>query len=187
MSNTFHRTILLVSACILGAVAPQPFAEAATTGALRTWNYALQNDQGGLPYRALAQIRGEEGSSLWLSCTRVAGDEGEPPEAAIAVTVMQKVYLGPSNLSGRSTVYWLDERPPEVSRWIYRDRYGQLWGKDQVMRFLASLATAQTLIVELANFRLEPQSVKFALDPDETHEVAERFSKDCRSITTAQD
>jgi hypothetical protein len=187
MSNIFHRTLILVSACMLGAAVPEPSAEAATTGALRTWNYALQTDHGGLPNRALAQVRGEEGSSLWLSCTRVAGDEGEPPQAALAVTVMQKAFLGPSDPRGRSTVYWLDDRPPEVSHWIYRDRYGQLRGENDVMAFVTSLATAKTLIVELANFRLEPQSAKFVLEPVETQAVAERFSKDCRSIAAARD
>ncbi|HEV2565691.1 MAG TPA: hypothetical protein VGU19_11480 [Microvirga sp.] len=187
MSNTFHRTIALVSICVLGAAVPEPSAEAATAGTLRTWNYALQTDQGGQPKRALAQIRGEEGSSLWLSCTRVAGEEGEPPQAAVALTVMQKAYLGQSDSRGRSTVYWLDDRPPGVSHWVYRDRYGQLRGENEVMDFMTSLATAQRLIVELANFRLEPQSVKFALDPDETQAVSERFSKDCRSIATARE
>jgi hypothetical protein len=187
MSNTFHRTIFVVSVCVLGAAVPEPTARAATTGVLRTWNYALQTDQSGFPNRALAQVRGEEGSSLWLSCTRVAGDEGDPPQAAVAVTVMQKAYLGPSDAKGRSTVYWLDDRPPAVSHWVYRDRYGQLRGEDHVMDFMASLKTAQRLIVELANFRLEPQSVKFVLDPDETQAVSERFSKDCRSIAAARE
>lgn len=187
MSNTFHRTIILVSICVLGAVVPEPSAEAATTSAFRTWNYALQSDQSGQPNRALAQIRGEEGSSLWLSCTRVAGEEGEPPQAAVALTVMQKAYLGQSDSRGRSTVYWLDDRPPGVSHWVYRDRYGQLRGENEVMDFMTSLATAQRLIVELANFRLEPQSVKFVLDPDETQAVSERFSKDCQSIATARE
>jgi len=187
MCKVLHRTIILAVACALGSVAYNPSAIAATTDAPRTWNYALQSDQGGLPHRALAQIRGEEGSSLWLSCTRVAGDEGEAPQAAVAVTVMQRAYLGQSDSKGRSTVYWLDDHPPEVSHWIYRDHYGQLRGEDQVMHFVASLATAQTLIVELANFRLEPRNVRFALDPGETNAIAERFSKDCRSIATAKE
>ncbi len=187
MSNICQRTIILVSACMLGAAAPELSARAATTGALRTWNYVLQTDQGGSPTRALAQVRGEEGSSLWLSCTRVAGDEGEPPQTAVALTVMQKAYLGPSDPKGRSTVYWLDDRPPGVSHWIYRDRYGQMRGENEVMGFVTSLATAKTLIVELANFRLEPQSAKFVLEPDETQVVAAKFSKDCRSIATVKE
>jgi len=187
MRKILHRTIILAAICGLGAAASGSVAIAATTEALRTWNYALQSDQGGLPKRALAQVRGEEGGSLWLSCTRVAGDEGEAPQAAVAVTVMQKAYLGQSDSKGRSTVYWLDDHPPEVSHWIYRDHYGQLRGEEQVMNFVESLATAQTLIVELANFRLEPRSVKFALDPGETSAIAERFSKDCRSIATAKE
>jgi hypothetical protein len=187
MSNIFYRTIVLVFACMLSTARPGLPAEAATTGAVRTWNYALQTDQGGLPNRALAQVRGEEGSSLWLSCTRVAGDEGEQPQAALAVTVMQKAFLGPSDPRGRSTVYWLDDRPPEVSRWIYRDRYGQLRGENEVMDFVTSLATAKTLIVELANYRLEPQSARFILEPDETRAVAERFSKDCQAIATVKE
>lgn len=187
MYKIFHRTIILAAACVLGSAASSLSSIAATTGVLRAWNYALQTDQGGAPNRALAQVRGEEGSSLWLSCTRVVGDEGDPPQAAVAVTVMQKAYLGPSDPKGRSTVYWLDDHPPEVSHWVYRDRYGQLRGEDQVMNFVASLTTAQTLIVELANFRLEPRSVKFILDPGETQTVTERFSKDCRSIATAKD
>src|SRR5690349_9701642 len=185
MLNPFHRVILLASACSLGAAAPDLSAKAAT-GALRAWNYALQTDQDGAPNRALAQIRGEGGSSLWLSCTKVSGED-EPTQVAVAATLMQKAYLGPSDHKGRSTVYWLDDRPPEVSHWVYRDRYGQLRGEGEVMGFVASLATAQTLIVELANFRLEPQSVKFSLDPDETQAVTERFSKDCRSIATAKE
>ncbi|MGO4527397.1 hypothetical protein AB4097_21395 [Microvirga sp. 2MCAF35] len=185
MSSALHRIAALVVACALGAAIPDLSATAAS-GTLRAWNYALQADQSGAPNRALAQIRGEGGSSLWFSCTKVTGED-EPPQVAIAATVMQKAYLGPSDHRGRSTVYWLDERPPEVSHWVYRDRYGQLRGEDEVMSFAASLATAQTLIVELANFRLEPQSVKFALDPDETRAVTERFSKDCRSIATVKD
>lgn len=187
MFHSFHRNAALVLACTLGLAVPDLSTLSAATGLLRTWNYALQIDQSGFPNRALAQVRGEGGSSLWFSCTRVAGDEGDPPQVAVAATVMQKAYLGPSDPRGRSTVYWLDERPPEVSRWVYRDRYGQLRGEGEVMGFVASLATAQTLIVELANYRLEPQSVKFALIPDETKAIAERFSKDCRSIATVQD
>jgi hypothetical protein len=34
----------------------------------------------------------------------------------------------------------------------------------------------------LANYRLETQSVSFSLPPGETHAIAERFSKDCRTI-----
>ncbi|MPR12974.1 hypothetical protein [Microvirga tunisiensis] len=187
MFKTFHRTTALVLASMLGLVVPDLSAVSATTGSLRTWNYALQTDQSGLPNRALAQVRGEEGSSLWFSCTKVAGEEGEPLQVALAATVMQRAYLGPSDAKGRSTVYWFDDRPPEVAHWVYRDRYGQLRGEGEVMGFVASLATAQTLIVELANYRLEPQSVKFALAPDETKTIAERFSKDCRTIATAKD
>ncbi|WP_262027338.1 hypothetical protein [Microvirga sp. Mcv34] len=184
MLKVFQRTIVLVSACSLSA-APTDLSVAAT-GALRTWNYALQTDQDGAPNRALAQVRGEGGSSLWFSCTKVSAED-EPPQVAVAATVMQRAYLGPSDNRGRSTVYWLDDHPPEVSHWVYRDRYGQLRGEDQVMGFVTSLATAQTLIVELANFRLEPQSVRFYLDPGETQAVVERFSKDCRTIATARD
>ncbi|WP_262297500.1 hypothetical protein [Microvirga sesbaniae] len=187
MITSFHRTPVLVLAGTLGLIAPEFSAISATSGSLRTWSYALQTDQSGLPNRALAQVRGEEGSSLWLSCTRVAGEEGEPLQVAVAATVTQRAYLGPSDPRGRSTVYWLDDRPPAVAHWIYRDRYGQLRGEGEVMGFAASLATAQTLIVELANYRLEPQSVKFALVPEETKAITERFAKDCRSIATAQD
>ncbi|UVF20309.1 hypothetical protein HPT29_003925 [Microvirga terrae] len=186
MFNAFHRTTVLVLAGTLGLVVPDLSALSATDS-LRTWNYALQTDQSGLPYRALAQVRGGEGSSLWFSCTRVAAEEGEPLQVAMAATVTQRAYLGPSDARGRSTVYWLDDRPPEVAPWIYRDRYGQLRGESEVMGLVASLATAQTLIVELANYRLEPMSVTFALVPDETKAVAERFAKDCRTIATAQD
>jgi hypothetical protein len=187
MDKAAYRAIVLLSVCLNGPVSLDLSATAATPGTLRAWNYAIQTDQNGAPNRALAQVRGEEGGSLWFTCTRVAGEEGEPPQLAVAVTVMQKAYLGPSDNRGRNTVYWLDDRRPEVSRWIYRDRYGQLRGEEQVMGFLASLRTAQTFIVELANYRLEPQSVKFALDPNETHAVAERFSKDCRSIAEVKD
>lgn len=187
MFLSFHRKSVLVLASTLGVAVPGLSAPSATTGPVRTWNYALQTDQSGLPNRALAQVRGEGGSSLWFSCTRVAGDEGDPLQVAVAATVMQKAYLGPSDYRGRSTVYWLDNRPPEVSHWIYRDRYGQLRGESDVMGFVASLTTAQTLIVELANYRLEPHSVKFALVPEETKVIADRFSKDCRSIATVRD
>jgi hypothetical protein len=187
MSHSSRRFVAVVLAALVGGAVPELSASAATTGEFRNWNYVLQTGQGGEPNRALAQVRGEEGSSLWLSCTRIAGDEGEPPQAAVALTVMQKAFLGPSDPRGRSTVYWLDDRPPEVSHWIYRDRYGQLRGESEVMDFVTSLATAKTLIVELANFRLEPQSVKFSLDPTETSAVAERFSKDCQSIAAAMD
>ena len=158
-----------------------------TTGALRTWNYALQTDPSGVPSRALAQVRGEEGSSLWLSCTRVAGGEGDPPQAAVAVTVMQKAYLGPSDPKGRSTVYWLDDRPPEVSHWIYRDRYGQLRGEDQVMGFVASLATAQTPYCGACELSSRAAEREIRSRSRRDSGVAERFSKDCRSIATAKD
>lgn len=79
MFNLYFRTTALAVAGTLGLVVPDLSALSATTGALRAWNYALQIDQGGAPNRALAQIRGEGGSSLWFSCTKVTAED-EPPQ-----------------------------------------------------------------------------------------------------------
>lgn len=187
MRIALRRAAFLCAAWLLGTVALDPQAGAATTKSFGAWDYTLQNGEDGPPDRALARFLGEEGNALWLSCTRIAAEEGGPSTVAVAATVMQKTYLGPSGAKGRSTVYWLDDRPPEVSYWVYRDRYGQLREAEDVMSFVASLATAEKLIIELANYRFETRSVKFALRPSETKAVVERFSKDCQSIVAAKD
>ncbi len=158
---------------------PSDAAMAVVSG---TWTYASQTTEDGSISRVMARLMGEEKSALWLSCTRVAGEGSEPPETAVAATITQKAYLGASEPKGRSTVYWLDQKPPEMSYWVYRDRYGQLRDQDKVKSFVASLTTVETLIVDLADYRLEPRSVKFSLKPSETKAILEQFTKDCQAL-----
>lgn len=186
MRIALRRAPFFVAAWLLGTVALEPPADASIVRAFGAWDYALQSSEGGPPDRAMARVLGEEGAALWISCTRVAREDGEAPAMTVAATVTQKAYLGPSAGKGRSTVYWLDDRPPEVSYWVYRDRYGQMREEGDVKSFVASLATAEKLIIELTNYRFETSNVMFSLKPSETKAVAERFSKDCQAIASAK-
>lgn len=162
-------------------------ADAIPTNALGAWAYIAQTAEDGALNRVTAGVKGEGGSALWLTCTRIAKEEDEPLQMALAATITQKAYLGPSDPRGRSTVYWIDGQPPELSYWIYRDRYGQLREQEQVKSFVASLTTAKSLIVDLANYRLEQQSVVFSLNPVETKVIVERFARDCQAIGVVKD
>lgn len=186
MRIALRRATFLMAAWLLGTVALEPPADAATARAFGAWDYALQSSEDGPPSRAMARILGEEGTALWISCTRIAQEDDEHPAIAVAATVTQKAYLGPSGATGRSTVYWLDDRPPELSYWVYRDRYGQLREKESVESFVASLTTAEKLIIELTDYRLETRNVRFSLKPSETQAIVERFSKDCQVIAGAK-
>jgi hypothetical protein len=164
----------------MGSNSPQAFELYSTRNG--RWNYSLQTGDDGTITRVLAKVGGEERSVLWLSCYK-ASDEGENRDRmVVAAAITQPTFLGPSDGRGRSTVYWVDQHPPEVAQWVYRDRGGLLVGEQAVMALMASLATAEKLTVELANYRLETQNVSFSLQPGETHAIAERFSKDCRTI-----
>jgi hypothetical protein len=187
MQIGFHRVTSCLLVGIFWTVTFNQSADAVTANSVGAWDYAAQAAEDGSLNRVLARLTGEEGSALWLTCTRVVADEGAPPEALVAATITQKGYLGPSDPKGRSTVYWLDKQPPEVSYWVYRDRYGQLREPDKVKSFVASLTTAETLIVDLADYRLESRSVKFALKPNETKTIAERFERDCQAVAVVED
>jgi hypothetical protein len=131
---------------------------------------------------AFARLRGENGSLLWLTCQRQVLEGEEPPVSFITAAIAQKQYLGRSDTRGRSTVYWFDGGSPEVGHWIYRDRYGQIPVPEQVHAFVDRLAQAQSLTVELSNYRYETRTVEFHLNAGDTRNVAERFRKDCRDI-----
>jgi len=186
MHISFGRMTSCLFAWGIGTIVLAPTAETLAAKSTQTWSYVAQTAEDGSPNRVLARLMGEEGSAFWLSCTRIAREETEPAETIVAATVTQKAYLGPSEANGRSTVYWLDGRPPELSYWVYRDRYGQLREQDQVRSLVASLTTAETLTVDLTDYRLEPRTVKFALKPSETKAVLERFARDCQAIPRAR-
>jgi hypothetical protein len=147
-----------------------------------SWDYVLRHDAEGQPLAAFARLRGENGSLLWLTCQRRVLDIEQPPVSFITAAVAQKQYLGRSDPRGRSTVYWFDGGSPEVGHWIYRDRYGQIPVPEQVHAFVDRLAQAQSLTVELSNYRYETRKVEFRLNAGDTRNVAERFRKDCGDI-----
>ena len=136
----------------------------------------------GTAQAAFARLRGENGSLLWLTCQRQVLDSDQPPVSFITAAVAQKQYLGRSDPRGRSTVYWFDGGSPEVGHWVYRDRYGQIPEPEQVHAFVDKLAQAQSLTVELSNYRYETQKLEFRLNAGDTKNVADRFRKDCRDI-----
>lgn len=146
------------------------------------WDYVLKHDEEGRPQAAFARLRGENGSLLWLTCQRSASDPDRTAVAFMAVAVAQKQFLGRSDPGGRSTVYWFDNKGPEVGHWIYRDRYGQMPDPAQVRDFVDSLTGAKSLTIELSNYRYETQQYEFRFDPKDTGNVADRFRKDCADI-----
>jgi hypothetical protein len=147
-----------------------------------SWDYVLRHDAEGQPLAAFARLRGENDSLLWLTCQRQVLDIEQPPVSFITAAVAQKQYLGRSDPRGRSTVYWFDGGSPEVGHWTYRDRYGQIPAPEQVHTFIDRLAQAQSLTVELSNYRYETRKVEFRLNAGDTRNVAERFRKDCGDI-----
>lgn len=146
------------------------------------WDYVLRQDAEGAPQAALARLRGEAGSTLWLSCSRQAMEDEKPSQAVVTAAVVQKQFLGRSDPRGRSTVYWFDGGSPEVGHWIYRDRSGQIPDPQEVKAFIDRLAQAQSLVVELSNYRYETKAFTFRFDKDDTRNLADRFRKDCRAI-----
>jgi hypothetical protein len=159
-----------------------PTAAGAVANWFGSWDYVLRHDAEGQPLAAFARMRGENGSLLWLTCQRQVLDSDQPPVSFITAAVAQKQYLGRSDSHGRSTVYWFDSGSPEVGHWIYRDRYGQIPEPDQVHAFVDRLAQAQSLTVELSNYRYETRKLEFHLNAGDTRNVAERFRKDCGDI-----
>jgi hypothetical protein len=147
-----------------------------------SWEYVVKTNLEGDPQMALARLRSKDGSALWISCSHVASPDMKTVSILVAATVTAARFLGSSNPKGRSTVMWFDEDPPEVSHWVYRDRYGQLRGEKNVKDFVEHLVASERLVVELSNYRYETLRSEFSLDRDRTRVVADRFAKDCNSI-----
>jgi hypothetical protein len=184
MKQSFHFRIAKLAAgiaCLMAMLAVPKEADA-LANSFGSWDYVLRHDAEGQPLAAFARLRGENGSLLWLTCQRQILESDQPPVRFITAAVAQKQYLGRSDSRGRSTVYWFDGGSPEVGHWIYRDRYGQIPEPDQVHAFVNKLAQAQSLTVELSNYRYETRKLEFRLNADDTRNVADRFRKDCRDI-----
>jgi hypothetical protein len=170
---------IAVTVGLVGGMLPCGVSRAAQNGA---WDYALKRNETGAPQAVWARAKGRGGSILWLSCSKRLSDEDGKATVTHAATVSQKRYLGPSGAKGRSTVYWFDDGTPNVSSWIYNDRYGQLIGPEKVDAFLQSLASSETLVIELSDYRYVGLNAEFDLRPDETKAIAGRFSEDCRKL-----
>ncbi|MBO1904391.1 hypothetical protein KHP60_03630 [Microvirga sp. 3-52] len=184
LSFCIHSRIARLTAGLasIAALLAVPTAADAVANWFGSWDYVLRHDADGQPMAAFARLRGEGGSLLWLTCQRQVLDSEEPPVSFITAAVAQKQYLGRSDSRGRSTVYWFDGGSPEVGHWIYRDRYGQIPEPEQVHAFIDRLARAQSLSVELSNYRYETRKLEFHLNAGDTRNVAERFRKDCGDI-----
>lgn len=146
------------------------------------WDYVLQHDAEAQPQAAFARLRGDKGSLLWLTCRKQIMGEDQPPVRFITAAVLQRQFLGRSDQRGRSTVYWFDGGSPEVGHWLYRDRHAQIPDPEQVDTFVDKLARAQSLNVELSNYRYETQRLEFRLNVADTKSLADRFRKDCKDI-----
>jgi hypothetical protein len=171
---------LVVAAGIASSLAAGKARALATW--IGSWDYVLRQDQDGKPQAAFARLRGDDEALLWLTCSRAPADGDLPHAMSMAAAISQKSYLGQSSRRGRSTVFWFDDGSPELGYWIYRDRVGQIADTEQVAQFLDKLVRAQTLVVELSNYRLETQRSEFQFDAADTKVVAERFRQDCRDI-----
>jgi hypothetical protein len=167
-------------ACLVGS----GFAAGAQAGATSfgSWEYAVDRLAEGRSEAVYARTRSDDGAYLWLACTKVV-DEGRPPVISMTATVAQRQYLGKSDPRGRSTVYWFDDGGPEVSNWTYRDHYGQMSGREPVKGFLEKLMEAETLVVELSDYRLNRRASKFKLNREDTQSIADRFRKDCATLS----
>jgi hypothetical protein len=151
------------------------------------WVYTVKNDFEGDPQMALARLRNDDGSAaLWISCVRTIAIDQYQPTASLTATVIARRYLGHSGAKGRSTVVRFDERPPDVAHWMYRERYGQLRGEDNVKNFISQLAASEKLVVELSDYRYETLKSEFALDRSATRLIAERFTRDCKSLSATR-
>src|SRR3712207_3975888 len=104
-----------VSAAWMLGVADCP-AQTSTPATLSfgAWGYARQTSENGFPSRIFAQLNGEGGAALWLSCSRIDRDDGEPATTVLSAAVTLKSYLGPSRGRGRSTITWFDDEPPGI-------------------------------------------------------------------------
>ncbi|MCG7392013.1 hypothetical protein MHY87_03745 [Microvirga sp. ACRRW] len=169
---------LVLGAAGLSAARP---AQALATW-IGSWDYVLRHDPEGNPQAAFARLRGDNEALLWLTCARYPAGEDKPETLSMTATVSQKSYLGRSPPRGRSTVYWFDDRSPELAYWTYRDKAGQMANAEQVSVFLEKLTDARTLIIELSNYRYETQRSEFQFDAADTKAVADRFRQDCRDI-----
>lgn len=149
-----------------------------------SWDYVLRHDQEGKPQAAFARLQGVDDSLLWLTCSRYSANGDWPQVMSVAAAVSQKSYLGHSSIRGRSTVYWFDDGSPELGYWTYRGRVGQIADREQVNLFLDKLVEARTLVIELSNYRLEPQRSEFQLNTADTKTVADKFRQDCRDISS---
>ena len=188
--STGHRSRLRVLA-IGAAVSVSGMTYSSGSYGLATWfgawDYVLRHDEEGQPQAAFARLRGDNGSLLWLTCQRLVSDADQPPVPFATVAVAQKQFLGRSDTHGRSTVYWFDGGSPEVGYWVYRDRHGQIPDPGQVRAFVDKLAGAQSLTIELSNFRYETRQLEFRFDPKDAKTMADRFRKDCNDILRKSD
>lgn len=150
-----------------------------------SWDYMVKHDPEGMPQAAFARLQGIDDSLLWLTCSRYSANEDQPQKVSMAAAVSQKGYLGHSSLRGRSTIYWFDDGSPELGFWIYNGRVGQIAGREQVNLFLDRIVGAETLTIELTNYRLEPLRSEFRFDAADTKTLADKFRQDCRAISSA--
>jgi hypothetical protein len=177
-----RMTALAAGGVALMSSAVLPTAAGTVANWFGSWDYVLRHDAEGQPLAAFARLRGENGSLLWLTCQRQVLESDQPPVSFITAAVAQKQYLGRSDSRGRSTVYWFDGGSPEVGHWVYRDRHGQIPEPEQVHAFVDRLAHAQSLTVELSNYRYETRKLEFHLNVSDTRNVADRFRQDCKGI-----
>ena len=177
--NSFRLALVLGAAGLCGT---EPAQALATW--IGSWDYVVRNDPDGKPQAAFARVRGDNEALLWLTCARLSAGEDKPEALSLTATVSQKAYLGRSTPRGRSTVYWFDDKSPELAYWTYREKAGQMANAEQVSDFLNNLAEAQTLVIELSNFRYETQRSEFRFDTSDTKTVAERFRQDCQDIAS---
>ncbi|MBM6581996.1 hypothetical protein ILT44_17490 [Microvirga sp. BT689] len=181
MRRRLTRCLVLLGATALVHASLNREAQAVATW-FGAWDYVLRHDTDGRPQAAFARIPGENGSLLWLSCSRSGAGSDLSPATSFTVAISQKYYLGRSDPHGRSTVYWFDSGTPQVARWMYRDRHGQIPDRVQTNAFIDRLAKAENLVVQLSNYRLEAQRSEFRFNAVDTKGVADRFRKDCQDI-----
>ncbi len=178
-SSSIRCAIAGALACLVG-YGVSAGAQAAATS-FGSWEYAVNRDAEKRSEAVYARTRSDDGAYLWLACTKVF-DEEHPAAISVTATVAQRQFLGKSSPRGRSTVYWFDDGSPEVSNWTYRDHYGQMSGGEPVKGFLEKLTDAETLVVELSDYRLDRRPSKFKLNREDTRSVADRFRKDCGAL-----
>lgn len=171
----------VVASIALSTASSQALAMATWIG---SWDYVVRNDQEGKPQAAFARLQGVDESLLWLTCSRYSANSDQPQVVSVAAAVSQRSYLGHSSIRGRSTVYWFDDGSPELGYWMYRGRVGHIADREQVNAFLDRLVGAQKLVIELSNYRLEPQRSEFQLNSADTKTVADKFRQDCQDISS---